>query len=78
VLDPDMVRAYDVSTSDAMILAAQLVAMVAGEVNGEPGWGRIGLARMRAILVGSSRDLEATMPREDHHACRRPQVHRLS
>jgi hypothetical protein len=29
---------YDISTSDTMIPAAQLVAMVAGGVNGEPSW----------------------------------------
>jgi hypothetical protein len=33
-----------VSTSDTKIPAAQLVAMAVGEVNGEPGWGRFGLA----------------------------------
>jgi hypothetical protein len=27
-----------------MILAVQLVAMAVGGVNGEPGWGRFGLA----------------------------------
>jgi len=61
-----------------MIPAAQLVAMVAGEVNGEPDWGRFGLAGVSLLLVGSQGDDEATMPLEVDHARRHPQVHQLS
>jgi hypothetical protein len=54
-----------------MIPAAQLVAMVAGGVNGEPGWGRFGSAGVRVILTWLQAYDEASLPQEDHHARRR-------
>jgi hypothetical protein len=67
---------YDVSISDTMIPAAQLVAMVAGRVTGEPSWGRFGLAGVRVVRAGSSETDEAPLPQEDAHARRHPQIQR--